>query len=304
MGTDFQKHFQLLDNPYHPTPSTRYLYISPTHNIALEKTKWAVTTRNGLSICFGKTGTGKTTVARELLARLGDLPGITYVYIANPEYSTPNRMLRAIVKEFQVPETSKNYMELLNIFKDFLIKEAVDQKKTLVLLIDEAQKLKAPLIEMLRVLMNYETNDEKLLQIVLFAQEEFRGRLVHPRYENFVNRVVISASIETLTLDETAAMLKHRWWIASNGRDNFPFAQDAIDKIYLYSKGIPRTQIVIAQNALVSASLYGRTAIHVDLIDEVTRNRNLPDTALEQEEKQQTEIERRVKVPPQKERKK
>ena len=162
-------------------------------------------------MCFGRVGTGKPTLARELAARLQDMPDVSYMFIANPNFPTPNQLLRAIIQEFEVPQTSKNYLELLTIFKNFLADQTLTHKKTLVLLIDEAQSLKPPLLEMLRQLMNFESNDQKFLQIVLFAQEEFRTRLAHHRYRNLVNRTAMASTIETLSPTETTAMLKHRW---------------------------------------------------------------------------------------------
>ena len=284
MQIPYLNHFALIDEPYSTSPNPRYLYISPTHNLALEKIKWTIAARRGLAICFGAVGTGKTTIARELAARLEDDPTVSYVSITNPNFPTANQLLRAIIQEYEVGQTSKNYLELLNIFKNFLAEQAVTNKKTLVLLIDEAQTLKPPLLEMLRQLMNYESNDQKFLQVVLFAQEEFRARLQHPRYRNLVNRTAMSSSIETLSLNETEAMLKHRWWVASNGNKNsFPFTNDAIERIFTYSKGIPRTQIILADNALLAAFLMQERSINADLIYQIVKDRGLPDTQLEPE---------------------
>jgi len=284
MQIPYLDHFTLLDEPYSTSPNPRYLYISPTHNLALEKIKWTIAARRGLAICFGAVGTGKTTIARELAARLEDDPSVSYVSITNPNFPTANQLLRAIIQEYEVGQTSKNYLELLSIFKNFLAERAITQKKTLVLLIDEAQTLKPPLLEMLRQLMNYESNDQKFLQVVLFAQEEFRARLQHPRYRNLVNRTAMSSSIETLSLSETEAMLKHRWWVASNGNKNsFPFTDDAIEQIFTYSKGIPRTQIIIADNALLAAFLLQERSINADLIHQVVKDRGSPDTQPEPE---------------------
>ncbi len=187
------------------------------------------------------------------------------------------------MQEFKVPQTSRSYFELQTIFKNFLKEQTETQKKNLVLLIDEAQSLKPPLLELLRRLMNFETNDEKYLQIVLFAQEEFRTRLAHPRYKNFVNRTAFSSTIEPLSLTETSAMLKHRWWVASNGSNTFPFTPEAVERIFSYSKGIVRTQVILAQNALLGAFLMGLKTIDAALIDEVVKDRGLPDTAPEPE---------------------
>src|SRR3712207_4051627 len=154
--------------------------------------------------------------------------------------------------------------------------QVTKEQKKLVLIIDEAQSLKAPLLELLRQLMNYESNDQKFLQVVLFAQEEFRVRLQHPRFRNLVNRAAMSSTLENLSYAESVAMLRHRWLIA--GGKDFPFTDSAIEQLYTYSQGIPRTQVILADNALLAAFVSGATTIGADIIHEVVKDRGLPDT--------------------------
>src|SRR3712207_5025034 len=120
MNIPYLDFFDLLEAPYSTSPNPRFLYVSPTHNVALEKTKWTITAKEGLALCFGAVGTGKTTLARELAQRLEDDPSIAYVFITSPNFPTPNQLLRAIIQEFGVGQTTRSYLDILNLFKNFL----------------------------------------------------------------------------------------------------------------------------------------------------------------------------------------
>jgi general secretion pathway protein A len=238
----------------------------------MQKIRYVVAARKGLAVCFGRTGMGKTTLARLLYQTFLD-DGFRAVFLTNPSFPTPNQLLRAIIQEFQVTRTARSFLDLLNIFKAFLYQQASERRQTLVLLIDEAQTLRFPLLELLRQIVNYESNDQKFLQVVLFAQEEFRTTL--HRAHNLENRIVMSSTLENLSLGDTQQMLRFRWQVAGGGQ--FPFTDDAVEAIYEATQGVPRSEIIVADNALLAAALRKSSTIGPDLICQVVRDRGLDD---------------------------
>ena len=137
---------------------------------------------------------------------------------------------------------------------------------------------------MLRQIVNYESNDQKFMQVVLFAQEEFRSTL--RRAHNLENRVVMSSTLENLSLADTQALLRFRWQVA--GGAEFPFADDAIQAIYEATQGVPRSEVILADNALLAAALRKADVIDPDLVWQVVRDRGLDDM-VERDDKKREE---------------
>jgi general secretion pathway protein A len=128
------------------------------------------------------------------------------------------------------------------------------------LIIDEAQTLRIPLLELLRQIINYETNDMKLLQLVLFSREQLRAKLAHPLARNFRSRIALASTLEAMGQREHAEMIDFRWRVAS-GNQHHPFTSEALEAIYVYSKGMPREACIIADNALLAAYLTGKRSV-------------------------------------------
>ena len=219
MVVPYLPYFKLKEEPFNTTANPRFFFLSPIHSIALGKTEFTVDAKKGMAIVFGDTGTGKSTLARLLHQKFVD-KDYTSVLLTNPNYPTTNSLLRTIIQEFQLPKTSKSYKDNIDIFKMFLYAEAVEKAKTIVLIIDEAQTLRLPLLELLRQLINFETNDQKLLQLVLFPQEEFRTKLTHPMARNFRSRISMASTLDKMGLDEVTQMIDFRWRVASGTRLN------------------------------------------------------------------------------------
>jgi general secretion pathway protein A len=153
MELPYLAYFHLKEEPFSTVPSPRYFFLTSVHSTALEKTAYVVGAKKGLAAVFGDTGTGKSSLARLLHQKFLD-SGFISTLLTNPSYPTPNSLLRTIAQEFGTPRTHKSFKGMLDILKGYLFAQALDSGKTLVLIIDEAQTLKPPLIELLRQLIN------------------------------------------------------------------------------------------------------------------------------------------------------
>src|SRR3954470_19772481 len=160
MELPYLSYFGLKEEPFSTVPSPRYFFLTSVHSTALEKTAYVVGAKKGLTTVFGDTGTGKSSLARLLHQKFLD-SGFISTLLTNPNYPTANSLLRTIAQEFGTPRTDRSYKGMLDIFKAFLIEEALDKGKTIVLIIDEAQTMGFAQLELLRQLINVETNDMK-----------------------------------------------------------------------------------------------------------------------------------------------
>lgn len=272
MDLPYLKFYGLKEEPFSTVPSPRYLFLTDVHSTALEKTSYVVGAKKGLAAVFGDTGTGKSSLARLLHQKFADVEDVVAVLLTNPNYPTPNSLLRTIAEEFGTPQTHRSFKGMLDVFKNYLWDQAVTQRKTVVLIIDEAQTMGFQQLELLRQLINFETNEQKLLQVVLFAQEELRAKLANARARNLRSRIVLASSLERLTSEEVAAMVAFRWQVASGGRQH-PFSAEALRALAELAEGIPRQVAILADNALVLGFMGGHAAIEAEFIEAAAADR-------------------------------
>lgn len=253
----------LIEPPFSLSPDPRYFYVSLQHKATLAKVTYATEQRQGLSVIFGDVGVGKTTVARRLYQNYRDREDYYTAYIPTPLYPSDFQFLKNICAEFGIrPKRSK--LVQLAAFEEFLI-DAFREEKNVLLIVDEAQGLIGPQFELIRQLLNFETNTQKLIQIVLIGQNELRNKLRLKRA--LASRVSTRSTLEPLHFEDTRSMINFRVMVA--GRQTPLFTEEALNRIYNCSRGMPREICVLGLNLLPAALIHKVPIIDARLVDEV-----------------------------------
>lgn len=262
----YKKFYNLTERPFNLTPNSRFFYSSEKHQEALNCLLLSIAEKNGFVVLTGEIGAGKTTVCRALLNMLDEK---TKAVLILNTYLTRKELLTAILDDLKIEYKSNTKTALLSALNRYLLDQAA-AGTSVVLLIDEAQNLAPSVLEEVRMLSNLETEEDKLMQIVLMGQPELRNKLAHPRMEQFRQRVVLHYHLGPLTYEETKEYIKHRLIKAGNAAADI-FNTDAIDKIYEYSRGIPRLINLVCHNALISGVAYETRCISGEITAETVR---------------------------------
>jgi general secretion pathway protein A len=251
----YASHFGLRKEPFSLTPDPSFLYLSPNHGEALAGLKIGLESRRGLMLMIAEVGMGKTTLLYSMLDQLQ--PEVHTAYLSNTRLSFDD-LLRQGLADLGVPCASRDRVDLLATLNTFLHERAA-AGETAALIIDEAQNLDEETFENLRLLSNYETYTDKLLQIVLVGQPELDVKLARPSLRQVTERVAVRCHINPLTRAESLRYLEHRMQVA--GGSTAVFTRAALELIIWKSRGIPRRLNIITHSALLFA--YGRGASRV-----------------------------------------
>ena len=271
--------FGLRQDPFSIAPDPRYLFMSERHREALAHLLYGVGGGGGFVLLSGEIGTGKTTVCRCFLEQI---PGNCRVaYIFNPKL-TAVELLSSVCAEFHIDlppssATAKDFIDPLNAF--LLAGHAASQNH--VLIIDEAQNLSADLLEQLRLLTNLETNERKLLQIVLIGQPELRNMLARPELEQMAQRVMARFHLDALTRQESGDYIAHRMAVAGL-QGVMPFDAKALARVHQLSRGVPRRINLLCGRALLGAYATGVRQVSTTIVDKAALEVFGPRLAAEQ----------------------
>jgi type II secretory pathway predicted ATPase ExeA len=242
----FEEFFGLATKPFGKTPDPSFLFESRQHKEALARLEYAVEEKE-LALLVGDIGSGKTTLSRALIDRVGESRPV--VLLINPRL-TPTQLLKSIAKGLGI-EPARFRHELLDQIHTKLF-ELYEEKREPVLMIDEAQLIpsKATFDE-IRLLTNFQLDDQNLLSVVLIGQPELEARLDRTAYEPLRQRIGMRYSLGPLSLEETVEYIEHRIRVAGGSRN--PFDRNAMEEIHLLSGGIPRLINTLATTALLDA---------------------------------------------------
>ena len=245
----YYKLLGLSKEPFSTSPDPAFFFLSKEHKAAFCRLQVAVSLRRGMSVVIGDVGAGKTTLSRKLAQVLSDDEGISFHMVLNPYFKSEIQFLSRLAALFHISLPSQaSELDHMEAVERFLFKTGVEDNKTVVLLIDEAQILPDFVFEILRILLNYETNEYKILQLVLMGQMELLPRL--SRMTNFWDRIALKYVLNPLGEEEVRELLDYRLRQAGYTGLTPLFTNESIRLMWNHTQGHPRRLIMMCHNCL------------------------------------------------------
>jgi general secretion pathway protein A len=269
---DYFRILNLHKEPFSNSPDPEFFFHSRQHLDCLQKLELSLLLRRGLNVVIGDVGTGKTTLCRQLIRRFAQKKGMETYLILDPHFLYASEFLATVAKLLtgkKLPAGSHD-RQIKEYIKQYLFRKGVDQGKTIVLIIDEGQKIPAFCLEILREFLNYETNEYKLLQIVIFAQNEFEKTI--RKYPNFADRISLYHLLNPLRFLDTRRMIKFRLEKSSNSRKKLNlFTYPALWAIFRIAGGYPRRIINLCHQSMLSMIIQNRSRCNYFLVKKCAR---------------------------------
>jgi general secretion pathway protein A len=278
MDNLYLTHFGLKEAAFNITPDPEFLYLSTSHREGLAQLSYGVKARKGFVVLTGEVGTGKTTLIQVLLK---ELDSNTLTALIFGTITTPLDLLRFVCEEFGLTDSKaprQDMHDYVTLVNEFLL-ERYRAGGNCALIIDEAQNLSAEVLESIRLLSNFETPKDKLLQIILVGQPELATRLNSSTLRQLKQRIALRHHLRPLTLAECREYIVNR--LRSAGRDDGNvFRSAALEEIHQLAGGIPRLINVLCDNAMLTAFALGKPEVEFEMVREVAEDLNLTATTL------------------------
>jgi general secretion pathway protein A len=263
----YYKVFGLEEEPFSTSPDPAFFYESAEHREALLRLEIAVKLKRGASLVLGDIGTGKTTLARRLFMTFQDRSKYEFSMLLDPAAESEQDFLFALVDVFGVKPEVMSVYGCRKAIEAHLFQKGVTEGKTVILLVDEAQKLNPTAIEVLRTLLNFETNKFKLLQLILFAQTELLPQV--REIANFWDRLSLKYVLNPLSLKETKEIIEFRLRQAGYRKPKALFSDGAVDMVFHHTEGCPRRIMMLCHNALENLIVKNRPFVDSETVREL-----------------------------------
>ena len=278
----------LTSDPFSTSPNVDLFYPAVEHRQCLEGLELAIRMRRGLSVIRGGIGVGKTTISRKLIQNFKDeSDDFDFYLILDPKFESEIILLKHIIELFGVNNSAESVQECRNIIENHLLKVGVEQGKTLVLIIDEGQNLPGEMLDVFRTLLNFETDEFKLLQLIIFGQPEM-GTMIH-KYPNFEDRISFDFEIGPISIDDMRGMIDHRIEI-TGGRIGSWFNERALVKIHKNTQGYPRKVTQLCHQLLLTMISEEKDQINDEMVQRVISGKIDTGGLLQQKKKNYNEI--------------
>jgi len=262
----YLEYYGLTEAPFDITPNPRFLFYSAKHREAFNHLLYGIRERKGFVQLTGEVGAGKTTLCRAMLEKLDS--HFSTALILNPVMSA-NELMQAIAMEYGLPVNGLDRLNTIGVINNFLLQQ-VERGQDTVLIIDEAQDLTDDLLEQVRLLSNLETDNRKLLQIVLLGQPELRDRLNQHRLRQLRQRITVRYHLLPLSRFEVSHYIQHR--LDVSGAKGAPyFTRPALWRVHRYSSGIPRLVNALCDKALLAGFVKQTDCIDFGMVGRAIR---------------------------------
>jgi general secretion pathway protein A len=253
--------YGLAEDPFSLSPDPRFLYLTHQHKAALAKIRYILERRQGFAVLYGDVGHGKSTLIRRLV-NLYSQQSESYVtlLVTNPDYPTALQLLKRLTDEFGLPRRPSK-LDQMKELEAFLVEQYAADRNVLIM-IDEAQMMRGEQFELIRQISNFETDEKKLVQIVLAGQNNLRNKLKIKKA--LLSRAAAVATLDPFTPEETAEMIAFRLSVA--GRHEPLFTPEAVRLVYDLTLGVPREVIKRCMNSLPFGDMMDADLITAEVV--------------------------------------
>jgi len=278
----------LQSDPFSTSPNVDLFYPATEHRQCLEGLELAIRMKRGLSVVKGGIGVGKTTISRKLIQNFKNEPDdFTFHLILDPKFESEIILLKHIIELFGINESADSVQDCRNIIENYLLKVGLEQGKTLVLIVDEGQNLPGDMLDVFRTLLNFETDEFKLLQLIIFGQPEM-SKIIKD-YPNFEDRIIFNFELGPISLEDTKGMIQHRISVTGGEKRSW-FTDESIIKIHKNTQGYPRKITQLCHQALLAMMSEDKQTISEEMVSKAISGKIDTSGLLKQKKKSYNEI--------------